>query len=254
MNYTVPTHWQELNEHHLHQLAPQLLAAEPPQPLAMLRAVFTPCNSWWARAKFYYLLRAVPATELLPYLEFLNTTPGVYHFPEVAGLQKPADRLTSISVSQFSVADTLFYSWFQQRTPITLRQLVAALYIRGQEFSTAELVQVAAITDRLPSATHHRIALAYLSCRLHIVRQFPIVFPPAATPDPEVIVPQFRPLEKKYTPFSEIILSFAFQDPQPLGHYHSVKNTNLYEFLKVFTKSILHHRHIQNEYDKLKTK
>lgn len=241
MNYRVPTTWKELTEYQLLELSPILIEPQPdPQEAAIqiIQILFTPLSTPKNHKNTQHLLLNVGYSSLMPYAQFLSSTPQVFHFPQIEGLQKPSKRLGSLSIRQFSITDQLFYNWFSTKKQIYLRQMVASLYTLG-DFSQSKLPQVADITDRCPHKLWLRVALAYISCRHHIINSFPIIFPQKKEPNPENPMPQFSKNQKSYTPFNDVIIAMSFDNPQPLGNYQIAKNTNLYEFLNILTKSII---------------
>lgn len=247
LDYNIPTRWSDLTERQLRKFAPVFFEATANQDslIRLVDALFLPTGRLFEYIKYRMLKRSVSITELLPYLDFIKDQPAVYHFPDIKGLKKPTPRLGSLIVEQFSVSDQLFWDWRQSKSEIHLRRLVASLYV-FDEFHKSALVEVANITDRQKPEVWARIALAYMSCRLHIADQFPRIFPKPVEQDPDVIVPVFKKSEQNYTPFHEVIIAMAMDDPQPLGDYSTAKRTNLYEFLNVFTKSLERAEKTQN--------
>lgn len=247
INYTIAQSWADLNERQLCKFATVFFSGQTDvgSLMIMIKALFVPRRRIRELFKFLFFIRSVSIREVIPYLDFVKDQPAVYHFPDIKGLKKPTPRLGSLIVEQFSVSDQLFWDWRQSKSEIHLRRLVASLYV-FDEFHKSALVEVANITDRQKPEVWARIALAYMSCRLHIADQFPRIFPKPVEQDPDIIVPVFKKSEQNYTPFHEVIIAMAMDDPQPLGDYSTAKRTNLYEFLNVFTKSLERAEKTQN--------
>lgn len=253
LDFNIPTRWDQLNEYQLLQIAPVFFAetAGSKELLKILRAIFCPDKKLSTAFRYKFLLNSVSVKDLLPHLEFIRTEPEVYAFPEIGGLHAPSVRLGNLLIEQFSVADQLFYNWRTSKDEIELRRLVAALYTFGQ-FHKSDMPAVANITDKISPALRSRIALAFWSCRLSIIQNFPKVFPKPATPNPDDVVPVFSKQPGGYTPFNQIIITMTFEEPQPLGNYQNAKRTNLYEFLNVLTQSIIRQEKIAQENAKRK--
>lgn len=243
MRITVPTKWSELSEWQLCELSYLFLSVKEDlseKAFEVVAILFKDNDSVAAQMKFAKLINEAPLSVLWEYTRFLNDMPDLYKFPslEEYGVQYPGDRLNSISVKQFSVADAIFYKWRETEEEIYLRQLVAALYTIGGRFDVLHLPDVANKTDKVPLKTLYAIGLTYLSVRNYISEKFPIVFPKPKLIEENNNVPVFGK-QTSYTPFSKVISAMAMDERQPLGPLHECNATNLYEFLQILTESIL---------------
>ncbi|MGV4479369.1 hypothetical protein ACQ1PV_09310 [Ornithobacterium rhinotracheale] len=239
MNFQVATSWNELSLSQAQRLSKCMFnyqGADEKRAFQMLLTLFTPKGTTWQRIKFAYLLRNVPLSEIIPYLDFMGEVPTIYSFPTINGLKQPSARMGNVSIKQFSVADKLFYDFMQSKDEKTLRQMVASLYT-FEEFEEERLPEVARITDRCKHLWY-AVLLSYISCRDYIIKSYPKIFPPEREPNPDEIVPVFKK-ERSYTPFTEIIKILAFDEPQPLGNYHEAKKTKIYEFMNILTTAML---------------
>lgn len=248
MNYRIPTCWSECNEYQLQKISDVLLKNRNKigvnETVELLRSVFIPKDTIWEKIKFKWLLNNYSLREFIPYLSFLNTMPKVYHFPIIKGLISPRLYLSSLTIKQFSLADKLFYEYQTTQDLLKLRQLVATLYCIDR-FSEENLSNVAEITDNYPHLWH-RVLLAYISCRQYIIEKYPKIFPPTSVTE-EVIKPELTKGRKSYTSFNDVIITLAFEKPQPLGTYNQAKNTSVYEFLTVLTSSIIRQEKIEKD-------
>lgn len=244
MRITVPTKWSELSDWQLCELAYLFLSEKEdlsPKAFEIVAILFKDNNSLAAQMKFAKLINEAPLSVLWEYTRFLNDMPDLYKYPslEEYGVQTPGDRLNSISVKQFSVADAIFYKWHETKEEIYLRQLVASLYTIEGRFDVLHLPDVADKTDKLPIKMLYLVGFIYLSTRNYIVKKFPFVFSSTRkqSQEPEDI-PVFRK-KKNYTPFSKIIQAVVFDERKPLGNLNECRNTNIYDFLNTLEELII---------------
>ena len=242
---TVAKSWQELNTWQLQEIAhlylntkPEAFEKEFPK---MVFILFQKHRSILAKMKLQQLLSMVPFSELAPYGEFLLQTTNFHIFPEISGLIKPADRLSNITVKQFSFADKFFDDWEKDRTDLKLRRFVASLYRIKEEFDELDLSAVAKSTDNLTPKEREAIALTYLFCRIYIWNKFPVVFPKPNPDEEKVKSPKFQKA-KEYQSFDKIILGLVFSEEKPLGTKEEANATRIYEFLNVLSESILRYK------------
>ena len=252
MNFKIATSWSELNSYQKQNVA-HLLFTEPNKDykfaIKLLRAVVVASKSWWQKMKFHWLILCVPFSTLLPYIDFVQEEPDLYQFPQIKGLKAPSNRIGSFTIKQFSIVDYLFYQWKKTNNQLFLRQMVAAIYTLG-EFNEDNLPKIAETTDKLSDQKRAHVAFAFMCSRNYIVKNYPVVFPPPVEPDPDLIVPVFKKTTDNYIPFNEIIIAMAYDDAQPIGNYHIAKNTNVYDFMKIFTKSILRQEELAKQLNK----
>jgi hypothetical protein len=242
MKYNIATTWQGLNAWQVEKIAGLYFANENQEApgyngLKILQYVFMQQDSFWQRLKFKRLLSQVPISTLEPYLAFVFEEPVLHQFPQINGLQKPADRLGDISIKQFSVCDALFHRWRSTKNTIFLRQLVASLYRLGPNFNPQLLADIAEITDKLSLEKQCAIGLVYWSVRNFIIKRYPKVFPPPKNQEEE-LKPSFSQ-KSNYLPFSKLITVMALDERQPLGDHKRCSNTLIYDFFEILSESII---------------
>ena len=227
--------------------------------MKMICILFQKKGSFFSQVKFLRLINKVPVTSLEPFAKFLLEKPEYYFFPEVPGLAKPADRLGDVSIKHFSVADTLFHQWQENKTHLALRRFVASLYrlqeepgklaklfttkkYTSPEFNNQLLPVVAKITDQLSEEEMQAIAFIYSNVRRYIWERYPIIFPKPTEEKADELKPDFRKNKDQYMPFSKIIVGIAMDELKPLGNLHESNKTMLYDFMDTLTETIIYHR------------
>lgn len=249
-HYEVPRSWNELTPWQVEEIAHIYLNTNPKQfQIAyheMLFVLFQGENTRKAKRRLTRLISKNLITDLEPFGKFILEQQNYYKFPEIEGLIKPADRLTNITIRQFSTIDTFFFQWNTQRitdknNEVLLNRLVAALYRISETYSDLELAAVNAITSKISTKQKESIALSYLFTRQHIVNQFPIVFPKKEPESEDTLTPKFESKASAYVPFDRAIIAMAMEELQPLGKKQDVDKVLIYEFFSVLSENIRIH-------------
>lgn len=222
----------------------------------MILILFQKKNTFMHQLRLKMLIRQVPISSLEPFAKFLLEKPQYYFFPEVPGLVKPADRLGDLTIKHFSVIDTLFHQWQEQKTTLALRRFVASLYRIDKRFWISKLIRkhyytasfnsqllpvVSQITDKLSVKEMEAIAFIYSNTRRYIWDRYPVIFPKSIEEKEDELKPNFRKKDV-YTPFKKIIVGLAMDEVKPLGNLHECNKTLIYDFMDTLSESIIYHR------------
>lgn len=259
-NITVAESWSQLTRWQLGELANiyfHLSDDFGKDYQKMILILFQKKNTFIHQLRLKMLIRNVPITSLAPFAKFLLQKPQYYFFPEVPGLVKPADRLGDLSIRHFSVIDTLFHQWQENKSALALRRFVASLYRLEQknifskifrirnynspEFNSQLLPVISRITDKLTVKEMEAIAFIYSNTRRYIWDRYPIIFPEPAAEKEDEGKPVFRK-KAVYTPFKKIIVGLAMDEVKPLGNLHECNKTLIYDFMDTLSESIIYHR------------
>lgn len=245
-NITVPKTWQELNDWQLQEIAHLYLHVKEEKFYEtfqkMVFIIFQGKKSFWAKLKFYRLLRSIPFAELAEHGRFLLETTNYYTFPEINGLIAPAPRITNITSKQFSFIDRFFHDWEQEKTELKLRRFAASLYRISEKFNEYEMPKIAELMAKIPVKKLQVMALAYKFTRYHIWESYPIIYPKPKEPEQEQ---ELKPVFKKpnqYQSFDKIIMRIVFSEEKPLGNKHEADETLIYPFLNVLTEVLIRNR------------
>lgn len=243
-NITVAKTWQELNEWQIQEIGCAYMTADPEKFDAtyfrLIMILFQKNKGFWRNFKLRKLLRNIPVSSLEPFARFLLKKPEVYKFPEIKGLIKPADRIGDLTIKQFSVIDTLFHQWYEEKSEVKLRRLVASLYRLHKDFNSQDLPKVASITDKISKKKMLQVAFSYMNVRRYITERYPVIYPKPVKEDPED-----KPVFKKkeiYTPFSKVITGMALDELKPLGSLKECNNTLVYDFHDTLSETIQYHK------------
>lgn len=154
----------------------------------------------------------------------------------------PADRLRNITMKEFSLADSLYYTWKEKDSIGHLNSLCATLYRKKAGNSLTdiriechgELIEKEALKfAKVPLKTKLAIAYTYEGCRAHISRSHPNVFPQSAPlSEEEKLKPRPKP---KYVPFGKLMSAKAEYKPHQLTE---TENLNVYKFLSLFDNEL----------------
>lgn len=234
MKYTIATKWNELNDWQLGEVA-KVFFTGVPESQRMYRLVyilFGVKRNLWRMFKLRYLSLRVPFKELSKHCRFLLLESDRTIFPKVLtlGTKKlygPSDRLSSISIEQFSLADVFYYMWAKKYDVKELNRLVSVLYLpKGVTFDKSNLSH-SVYVELMPLAQKLSVVLAYIGTRNYFRGKYKHVFPPSdATAKGE------------YHSFSEIIVSMARSENQPFGGYYETAAANAIDFLKVYNEEL----------------
>lgn len=259
-NITVAESWSQLTRWQLQELANiffNLSDDFTADYQKMILILFQKKNTFMHQLRLKMLIRNVPITTLEPFAKFLLQKPEYYSFPEIPGLVKPADRLGDLTIKHFSVIDTLFHQWQENKTTLALRRFVASLYrleqksfiskifrirtYRSPEFDAQLLPVISKLTDKLSEKEMQAIAFTYSNIRRYIWDRYPIIFPKPAEEKEEELKPVFRKKDV-YMPFKKIIVGLAMDEVKPLGNLHECNKTLIYDFMDTLSESIIYHR------------
>jgi hypothetical protein len=243
-NITVAKSWQELNAWQIKEISCAYLTADPEKFDAtyfrLITILFQKNKGFWRKLKLKKLLWSIPVSSLEPFARFLLKNPEIYKFPDIKGLIKPADRIGDLTIKQFSVIDTLFHQWYEDKSELKLRRLVASLYRLQNEFNSQDLPKVAKVTDRISGKTMLSIAFSYMNVRRYITERYPVVYPKPVEDNAED-KPVFKKKET-YTSFSKVITGMALDELKPLGNLKECNNTLVYDFHDTLSETIQYHK------------
>lgn len=242
-NITVAKTWNELNEWQIKEIAYAYMTTDPKKfdktYFQLIIILFQQKGGFWRNLRLRKLLRNIPISTLEPFGRFLLLKPEIYSFPEIKGLKKPADRIGDLTIKQFSIIDTLFHQWYEDRSEVKLKKLVASLYRFGSGFNPQDLPKVAKITSKISRKKMLLIAFSYMNVRRYLTERYKVVYP---VPEKEE---SDKPVFKKksaYTPFSKVITGMALDELKPLGTLKECNNTLVYDFHDTLTETILYHK------------
>lgn len=264
-NIIVAKSWNQLNPWQLQELAKiffNLSEDFSADYRKMIIVLFQKKPSFMHRILLQILIRKIPIEEMEPDAKFLLEKPDYYIFPEIKNLVKPADRLGDFSIKHFSVSDTLFHRWSENKTLLALRRFAASLYrleekstvlgrmitskkYNAPEFNNQLLPVIAKITDQLSPAEMQAIAFIYSNTRRYIWDRYPTIFPKPSKEDEKEIKPSFKE-KQQYMPFSKVIIGIAMDELKPLGNLHESNRTLLYDFMDTLSETIIYHRNKEN--------
>ena len=249
MNIVVAKNWRELNHWQLQEIANIYLQTNPEKFYQdfrkMVFVLFQKKKSFWAKLKFYKILRQVKFEDLAFHAQFILETTDFHSFPEIKGLIKPSDRIASLDAKHFSYCDKLYHDWEQDKSEINLRRFVASLYKVEENFDELKMPEVAKYTQKLTVKECMVIALAYKFSKIHIWKTYPVIFP---TKKEEDETETFKPVFKKantYQSFDKVINGLVFTEEKPLGTKAEAERTRIYPFLNVLQESILRNKEKQ---------
>ncbi len=252
-NISIASSWNQLNDWQAQEIAHLYLNASAEDfteaYVKMILVVYQKSPSKKDRRFLDKLTKEVPISELEKYCTYLRDSTNFFRFPEISGLIKPADRIENITIRQFSTIDTFFYAWNQERSIINLKRLVTTLYRLHHEYDALDLRPVALITDKIPVKQMEAIALAYLFTRIYIENKYPIIFPKKDETE-DINVPVFKSQNKSFVPFDKVITAMAMDELQPLGKKQDANNVRVYEFLDVYSESIVYQKQKAKAYER----
>lgn len=252
---TIPQKWNDLSDIQLQNIAEQLHAyqhiiKDSPDTIKetatrlyyQLAKELLRHNGWKA---IRIALREIRPKAFLAFSEFIYTKNDRTKFIKtvtIAGqvYHAPGQRLRNISIGEFSYIDAAYYRWQQDKKPIWLSVLCAAMYREAspepndidirKPFIKQAVDSRADVFQALPFKTKLAIASTYEGCRNHIADTFPLIFP-----KPIVIEGEAKPKPKKYISFGEIVLDKIQGDPSKLTETNSVM---MYDFLNIITNDL----------------
>lgn len=236
--------WHELNDWQIQEIAHAYMTTDPDKfdetYFQLILILFQQKKGFLKNLKLQILLRNIPISILEPFARFLLLKPEIYKFPEIKGLKKPADRIGDLTIKQFSVVDTLFHQWYEDKSDIKLKKLVASLYRFGSIFNSQELPRIAKVTSKISRKKMLQIAFSYMNVRRYITDRYKVIYPVPEKEESEA-KPVFKKLNS-YTPFSKVITGMALDELKPLGNLRECNNTLVYDFHDTLTETIIYHK------------
>ncbi len=160
---------------------------------------------------------------------------GVTYYP-------PANRISNISVEEFSFLDSLYYNWHHTNDDRYLNNLCATLYRKKKsnvdyidkrlEFNKEIVSKSVDAISCLPLDVKIGIAYTFLGCKNHLISLFPNVFPKPKKEDKptKLLKPQ------KYIPFGQILSKKHEFDNVKVA---LSEKQNIYKFLGVYENEII---------------
>ena len=250
MKLSIPTRWSETTAWQRKEITHLLLSLSCSQEgepqkiiIRLLKILVMHSPTFWSKIRWIKLLQQVPISALFPYAEHFLQQRDLYEFPNISPkLITPGARMNNCCIKQFSVCDAIYYKYRttnnQQQKQTYAKQLVASLYVlKGNNFDSLKLPEVAKITDTINKKIRHQIIFTFMCIREYITGRFPKIFPTKKT-----LKEQEQPIFHKttsYTPFSKVIQSMAMDERQPLGNLHQCNDTLIYDFLDMLQESII---------------
>ncbi len=269
INIKIAEKWNDLTPWQLRMIGRTLYKNESFEPKAfvlLLLVILTIQKpSIIAFLKTARLLLKVPVSDLKHYTDFvLDDSAFLTKFPVYlkSGRKKlygPAPRLSNISISELSYADTFYYNWKTAGNDVDLERLVAVLYrlpIKSDKthiddirvpFNKLLLPERAKLTDKISMAEKYIVGLAYEGSRQILINRYKNVFPKSPKSDDETSV---KPKAKVYHPFSEIITTMVLDETQPFGSLPEAEIANAVSFLEIYDESIARQRERERKFKK----
>ena len=232
IQFTIPKSWNELSDSQFKQLA-KLLLSEKKGLHFDLKCLRILLNIRWyqvsKRLKLVYVLSQIPLKELKKHYEFIYTANDRTIFLEkLNGFFSPLNKLTNLTVDEFSVADDLHIKWRETGNKEYLIYLAAVLYSETKQprayFDKNNLPEKIKHFQKLSIEELHSVELAYFGCKSNLVKRYPYAFPKGTK----------KVTNSKYG-FSKVILQMA---GGKFGNHEQTKSTNIYTFLEEFNENL----------------
>jgi len=255
LNFKIATKWDDLNDYQLSNIAHLFLNKDNYKNAdefkrTLLYYLFVPKLTLRNYLKFRKLIKNVPLRELYPFANFIAKDINRTEFPKFIKVKDkifyaPGNRLTNLTIEEFSAADLFFYNWKTKKSHVDLDRLITVLYREKAADPTSQDIRISyspfdlkkrgKYIPLLDIATKLTIGLVYLSCRKAIIKKYPVVFPKIK----QDLDYNTNKKSKKYQSFSPAIISLAMSEVQPLGEYNKVKSTLIDPFFSILTESII---------------
>ncbi len=232
IQFTIPKSWNELSDSQFKQLA-KLLLSEKKGLHFDLKCLRILLNIRWhqvgKRLKLVYVLSQIPLKELKKHYEYIYTANDRTIFLEkLNGFFAPLNKLTNLTVDEFSVADDLHIKWRETGNKEYLIYLAAVLYSDTKQprtyFDKNNLPEKIKHFQKLSIEELHSVELAYFGCKYNLVKRYPYAFPKGTK----------KVTNSKYG-FSKVILQMA---GGKFGNHEQTKSTNIYTFLEEFNENL----------------
>ena len=239
LNLKIPESWNELTVWQLKKIA-HMVHSENHGILFDYKVFLVLLKvRWWAFFKKWKLNKVLKETplsvlkthynwfydslELTVFIPTLKATSQLWH--------APADRLTNITMDEFSHAEDLYLGWSDSKDFEYLRYLAAVLYRENDDngkrvkFDKTELDKRTKQIKKINQKNLLAIVLSYQGSRGYLFAQYPTVFPKTKQ---AVKAP-------KTSGFGKLVLHFS---GGKFGTYNETKNTNVYTFLSEFEEQL----------------
>jgi hypothetical protein len=232
IHFSIPKSWNELSDRQFKQLSKLFLSGQRGLifDLKCLRVLL---NIRWyqlgKRLRLVYVLSQIPLKELKKEYEFIYTDIDRTIFLEkINGFYAPLNKITNLTVEEFSVADDLHIKWRETGNKEYLIYLAAVLYSETKQprtyFDKNNLPDKIKHFQKVPIEELHCAELTYLGCKTNLVKRFPTAFPKGTK----------KVSNSKYG-FGKVILQMA---GGKFGNHEQTKATNIYTFLEEFNENL----------------
>ena len=233
----IPKSWNDLTHSQMTKIAQLIHRQEP--GLRFDKKVFlilAGTRFWQLRKKAItrYILSQVPLSELRQHFEFIYSQNNRTIFlPQITikGITyyAPKDRLSNVSIDEFSVADDLHSQFRKTQNPEYLYYLMAVLYVTTAQprpaFDKYDLEDKVKHFKKVPLELLLATELTYFGCKNNLVQRFPKAFPKGAQ----------KPNAKNYG-VAKVILQMTKGD---LSKLENIKKINTYTFFEQFQDDII---------------
>ena len=240
LNFNIATSWNELNEWQLKKIAKVMFSDsnKKAELLLIVAYLFIEKPTFKNIYKFFRLLLQVPLSTLKTHADFLYTETDFTKFPKkINSLYGPSDRLSNVTIDEYTYADLFFYRWTQERHIHDLNRLVTVLYRpKGpketkhidarRKFVKEELPVHSPIVEKIPEDVKLTILMAFQGSRERIIKRYKNVFKKG------------KGKNNSYAPFSKIINSMSRSENQPFGDYYKTKKANIFDFFDVLDEEL----------------
>lgn len=268
LNINVATSWNELNDYQIKKISSILFNKTINKDTLYKQLIFylfIDKPRFWKYIKFRILIHYIPIRQLYPYVFFLDKNIQRTRFIRKIKINRhvfygPRDRLSNLTIEEFSAADLFFYYWITNNSYIDLDRLITVLYRKKakisnsidirQPYSEFDLHKRGEIIPKLDLSTKLAIGLTYLGCREEIIKKYPVVFSKRRFKNEEK--KQSQTSKSKYLSFTPVMYALSYDEIQPLGDFSKVKKTLINPFFGILTESIIRQKRIEKELKKVK--
>lgn len=237
---TIPTKWDDLTDWQLLKIARMLNKRGP--AFDFMTWMYLNRVRWWQLKKAYNLrivLNNVPLSELRTHFNWIYTQTDRTKFPKHQTLVPPMDRLVSLSIEEFSIADDLNNLYIKTKEHAYLRLLCAVLYREKNEaYDHLALEQV--YSKRFKNASRDflfAVHITFNGCKKSLVEKYKNVYP-------QIKVKQ---RSNKKSGMLDVVLKMS---GQKFGTYQETKSTLVHTFLNELDESIKEQKEMETKYGK----
>lgn len=240
INLNIPTSWNALNDWQLIKIASALYSGKSKTTIdykvffALLDVRFWQLLK---RRKALKVIRDISFSELKNHYQWLYNSLGLTSFVNSIKIKSkrfygPADRISNLTINEFSHADDLYLGWCNTKDVEYLQYLAAVLYRQLNDngkrapFDKTELENNAKQFSKIDHRILVAVLLSYQGSRKYLISQFPLVFPLAKKTNNET---------PKSSGFGKITLHLS---GGKFGNYNETSNTNVYTFLSDFSEQL----------------